>query len=436
MKKLAKWKFIIPIVLAIILIYIFVSFLTASFSMVYVESAQYQTVSKTLESDAYILRRESYITNDNGGVLYYNTKDFEEVAKNGVLATIYESESDAINATKLSNLDSEIANLKKLNSMTKVNGVSIESINKTMDNQLTAFIEDTRNNNFTDSAKAAKNLLYTLNEKQITTGVVSNFNEKLADLQSQRDTISASTKASTGQILSPLAGMYVSRTDGYESVYDVSKISKLTYNKLNELKQAKPQKVPGNAIGKIVTELNWYICCPMPAKDAKEFSDVDGLLKINIPYASADTLTASVVAVNNDKASGNAVVILECKNMNSTLAQIRQEKVEISVRDYSGIKIAKSAIHKDKVTKNIENADGTTSTKEKTVEGVYILYGNELRFTEISKLYETADYAICTTDDEDKKLFSSSTIKLYDKIVTEGTDLYAGKIVKQSTEVE
>ena len=141
MKKLAKWKFIIPIVLAIILIYIFVSFLTASFSMVYVESAQYQTVSKTLESDAYILRRESYITNDNGGVLYYNTKDFEEVAKNGVLATIYESESDAINATKLSNLDSEIANLKKLNSMTKVNGVSIESINKTMDNQLTAFLD-------------------------------------------------------------------------------------------------------------------------------------------------------------------------------------------------------------------------------------------------------------------------------------------------------
>ena len=83
-----------------------------------------------------------------------------------------------------------------------------------------------------------------------------------------------------------------------------------------------------------------------------------------------------------------------------------------------------------------ENADGTTSTLEKTVDGVYILYGNELKFKEIVKLYETKDYVICDTNQDNEDLFSGSTIKLYDKIVTEGTDLYAGKIVKQSTEVE
>ena len=43
---------------------------------------------------------------------------------------------------------------------------------------------------------------------------------------------------------------------------------------------------------------------------------------------------------------------------------------------------------------------------------------------------------ICDTNQDNEDLFSGTTIKLYDKIVTEGTDLYAGKIVKQSTEVE
>jgi hypothetical protein len=130
------------------------------------------------------------------------------------------------------------------------------------------------------------------------------------------------------------------------------------------------------------------------------------------------------------------VVVLECENMNDTLSKIRNQKVDISVRTYSGIKIDKKSIHKDKVTTTKENADGTTSTLEKTVNGVYILYGNELKFREIIKLYETDSYVICDTNQDNEDLFSGTTIKLYDKIVTEGTDLYAGKIVKQSTEVE
>ncbi len=436
MSKFSKWKYIIPIVIAVILIYIFVSLITTSFSMVYVEPAQYETVTKTLDSDAYILRDETYITNDSGGVLYYNIKDSDKVAKNGVIATVYESENDAINVSKMSNLDKEIENLNKLNSMSQVTGVSIESINKTLDEQLAAFIDDARNNSFTNSAKDLNNLLYSLNEKQITTGKVTDFSSRLSELQAEKDIISSSAKKATAKLLSPVAGVYVSQTDGYETAYDCSKIKKLTYQKLTDLKESKPQKVDDNVIGKIISDVNWYICCPMTAKEAEEFKDITDLVSVDIPYASADTLSARVIAVNNDKKTGNAVVILECENMDGTLAQIRQEKVKISVKSYSGIKIDKSAVHKDKVTKSVENSDGTTSTQEKTVEGVYILYGNEIRFKEIVKLYETDEFVICINDDDNENLFSGNTIKLYDKIVTEGTDLYAGKIVKQSTEIE
>lgn len=123
----SKLKYIIPLLIAVVLIYVFVSMLTASFSMVYVEPAQYETVSKTLKSEAYIFRDESYITNDNGGVLYYNINDCSTVALGGIIASVYETETDAINVTQIYSLNEEIENLTKLNAMSQVTGTSLES---------------------------------------------------------------------------------------------------------------------------------------------------------------------------------------------------------------------------------------------------------------------------------------------------------------------
>lgn len=431
-----KLKYIIPILIAVVLIYIFVSMLTSSFSMVYVEPAQYETVSKILTSEAYIFRDESYITNDDGGVLYYNISDCSSVASNGTIASVYESETDAINVTQLNTLNTQIDNLTKLNSMSQVTDTSLESINKSLNNQLTEFIIDIQNNDFSESDTAMESFLYSLNAQQITTGEATDFNARLIELQTERDALLQTTKPAVAEITSPKAGVFTSQTDGCELLYEYSKVPNITYSEFSKIKDTEPQTVPSNVIGKIISDVNWYICCPMKIEEAEEFKEIYGMVDIDIPYASAETLSARVVSVNDDSKTGSSVVVLECENMNDTLSKIRCQTVEISVRTYSGIKIDKTAIHKDKVTTTKENADGTTSTQEKTVDGVYILYGNELKFKEIVKLYETDTYVICDTDQENEELFSGSTIKLYDKIVTEGTDLYAGKIVKQSTEVE
>ncbi|MEE0264700.1 MAG: HlyD family efflux transporter periplasmic adaptor subunit, partial [Acutalibacteraceae bacterium] len=388
------------------------------------------------KSEAYIFRQESYITNDNGGVLHYNVNDCSSVALNGIIANVYETETDAINITEIDDLNKEIEHLNKLNAMTRVTGTSLEAINSSLNSQLTGFISDVQNNDLTNAKSTMNYLLYSLNAKQVTTGKSIDFDTRLTELQTQRESLLQTTKPAIAQISSPMAGVFTSQTDGCELLYDYKKVPEITYSELAKVKDTPPEPVPMNVIGKVISDVNWYICCPMTSKEAEEFKEIYDMVDINIPYASADTLTARVVAVNDDAKTGSAVVVLECKNMNNTLAKIRSEEVDISVREYSGIKVDKSAVHKDKITATKENADGTTNTVEKVVEGVYILYGNELKFKEIIKLYETDEYVICDTEPDEEKLFSGSTIKLYDKIVTEGTDLYAGKIVKQSTEIE
>ncbi|MEF2920498.1 MAG: HlyD family efflux transporter periplasmic adaptor subunit [Acutalibacteraceae bacterium] len=436
MKSTKKWTYIIPIVVAVMLIYFAVSMLTASFSMVYVEAAQYATVTKKTSSDAYILRNESYITNDKSGVIYYNIEDGEKVAAGGVIATIYESETDVINITKVKNLEKEIGNLKKLNAMSQVLGVSLESINKSLSDNLTDFIIDVSNNNFTSATNDMDNLLYSLNEKQITTGVVTDFNKRLSKLEQEKVQLQQGISPAVGQVISPVAGVFTTQLDGKEFLYDYNNGVKITYANVKNAIGAEASEIPSNAVGKIISDVNWYICCPMTKKEANEFKEISGLIDIEIPFVSADLLSARVKAVNDDPKGENSVVVLECENMNDTLAKIRSEKVEIAVRSYSGIKVPVSAIHKDKAKITTENSDGTVNTKEKEVDGVYILYGNEIKFREIVKLYQQGNYVICDTDVNNEKLYSDTTIELYDKIVTEGTNLYAGKIVKQSTEIE
>ena len=178
--------------------------LTTSFSMVHVEAAQYETVSKVLKSEAYIFRQESYITNDNGGVLHYNVNDCSSVAANGVIANVYETETDAINITKIEDLNNEIDNLKKLSAMTKVTGTSLEAINNSLNNQLTDFIVDVKNNDLTDAKTTMDDLLYSLNAKQVTTGKSIDFNARLNELQLQLDSLLQTTKPA----IAPLNGWF------------------------------------------------------------------------------------------------------------------------------------------------------------------------------------------------------------------------------------
>ena len=356
---------IIPVIIAVLLIYFFVSMIAPSFSMVYVEPAREETVSKTLSTRAYIIRKESYVVNDTGGVLYYNVDDASAVEKGGVIAGIYENETDAINFNKINKLNTRIEDLKRLNSMSEVIGASLESINKSLNNSIHSFIADVDSNQFGVAEKSVDDFLYSINEKQIITGKIQNFNSKIAELENEKIILQQSIKPSIGQITADRAGIFTSHTDGFEESYDYAQAQHISYQELINLQSAEKSEPPKNVIGKIISDVNWRICCPVSAEEAKEFDEISGTVSIGIPYASTELFNAEVLSVNREGSTGNAVVVLECKSMDKTLAKIRNEQINISVREYSGIKIEKSSIHRDKVTRTIENQDGTSKTEER-----------------------------------------------------------------------
>lgn len=88
------------------------------------------------------------------------------------------------------------------------------------------------------------------------------------------------------------------------------------------------------------------------------------------------------------------------------------------------------AIHDDYVEKTTYDDKGNEHKESKKVQGVYVLYGSEVQFKEISIVYAGNDYVLCDSSPTDGTLFSGETISLYDQIITEGDDLYDGKVIK------
>ena len=96
---------------------------------------------------------------------------------------------------------------------------------------------------------------------------------------------------------------------------------------------------------------------------------------------------------------------------------------------YTGLRVSKRAIHDDFVTKTSYDDNDNPHNEEKKVQGVYVLYGSEVQFKQISVIYANDDYVICDPSPDPDKLFNGETISLYDKVIVKGDDLYDGKVI-------
>ena len=146
--------------------------------------------------------------------------------------------------------------------------------------------------------------------------------------------------------------------------------------------------------------------------------------------AFSEPVLASIYKIEQVKDSDKALLILECNYMSKELSEARNEPIEIGMGTYTGLRVSKKAIHDDYTEKITYDDNNNKKTETKKVQGVYVLYGSEVQFKEISIVYSGKDYVLCDPTPEDGVLFSDDTISLYDQVILEGDDLYDGKVIK------
>ena len=156
---------------------------------------------------------------------------------------------------------------------------------------------------------------------------------------------------------------------------------------------------------KQVESFKWYIVCSVDTDDTVNLS-YNKQIYVNFPYQGIEKLPVTLYKIG-DRTGDKTLLIMSCDLMNENLSDLRIEEMQIITEEYEGYKIPNSAI------RTVEG-----------VKGVYVVRGNLLGFRKIHIVHSTDSYTLVDNPDGD-----SDYIKLYDKVVTKGVELYDNKLV-------
>jgi hypothetical protein len=367
--------------------------------------AESSTVRDFISADAFVVHDETLIQASTGsGVIDYTRADGESVAVGGVVANVYATVQVAENHNKLQGINDRIARLKQAGTYDGTTQVDLSALDEEIDGKFLSLADAASSSGLDKLDDTEPNLIDLLNKKQLATGEVNNFDAEIASLQQQASVLSPKSVSGVINIVSPVSGCFVSTIDGFEGMYDISKILDIKTSDIQRLMAAKTE-VKSGTIGKVISEYQWYVTCVLSSDDALKLK-VGNQISVQFLLSSESEVPVTVMAIN--KSGDSCAVVLQCDYMTGKLAVMRRQSIQIVTRDITGIKIANDYIH-------IVNGQ----------KGVFVLEGNTVGFRNIVLVYSGNGYTMSGIDSSDSK-----RLQVYDSVIENGDDLYDGKVIK------
>lgn len=394
----------IILVLSLLASYIIYQAVIASKSEMETQFALYETVYKTIDTTAFVVRDEMFIKNNTNGTRVSFAGNGARVARGDTVSIVFESPDDAASYLKISELEESIAHYTELSGQANFQTMNINSLSSKIDDELVDFLEARDRRDYKDAIDSARVFRDSVTGKQIAIGSSLDFSKQLATLQNELDTLKQAEYKYT-EIKSESAGYYIHGSDGYENVLKHSDIDNITVKDVENALNSKPGDIASDVVGRVVSSFKWYLVCAVDTAETVNLS-YNRDIYINIPYQGVERLPVTLYKIG-ERTGDKTMLILSCDLMNDAISDIRIENIEIITEEYRGYKIQNSSI--------------------RTVEGekgVYVVRGNLLGFRKIRVLYSTDSYSIVDNPNGD-----SDYIKLYDKVVTKGVELYDNKLL-------
>ncbi|MBO4433283.1 MAG: hypothetical protein J5852_07125 [Clostridia bacterium] len=367
------------------------------------ETAEYFEVVSGVSAQGVIIRSEKIITNDTSGALHYITTDGTRAAKGGKIAEIYSDSSISGKISRMHTIESELDSISQIEEYNNVMAPDMDIVGGKVNDSLNALIRAGATGNYETTPELFEQFIMNVNRRQVLTGEITDFTAKKEALSKELKELESSIPAATGKVVAETSGYFVSSVDGYEQVLTTKDLSLITPEFLEKVK---PEAQPENAIGKIVSDYEWYIAAEMGINDSLKYKEGD-TLTIKTAVKSAPELSVTVNCINMAKDNNSAVVVFSCQQMNGDLAKMRRGPITVVDKVYRGLKLSK---------KDLRVVDGVT--------GVYTVSGMRLKFVPVNVLYSTEDFIIC-----EQQISEKTVLRLYDEVVVKGKGLYDGKVI-------
>ena len=384
--------------------YIIYHLVNSSNTEIKTEFALKETVYKTIDAKCFVVRDEEFIKNDAIGTSVSFVNDGDRVARGDTVSVVFDSSEDAAAYLKAQELKKSIEHYEELSGQANFQPLNINSLTKKINNELTDYLDAVDTRDFSKAIFSVELFRDSVTGKQIATGKALDLEDKLTGLNEELNSLNSNGLEFT-EIKTENAGYFISGSDGYESTLKFEDVDDLTVKDVKKAIKSKPQKIDSDIVGRTVSSFKWYIVCVLNSDEMVDITN-DKNIYLNFPESGIEKLSVKVHKIG-DRSDKETVVVFSCDEMNESLSDFRIEKIEIITDEYSGFKISNSSIR---------TLDG--------VQGVYIVRGNLMGFRKIKIIHTTDDYSIVENPEN-----SSGYIKLYDKVVTEGVELYDNKLV-------
>lgn len=398
-------KYIIGTVFGIAVIIYFVAFVIKMNSNPYkTETAIQRNIQNTIETKGFVVRDESYLTaSDPNGTIVSIAEDGKRVGSGETVAISFKTADSAAVYVRINELNSEIDYYNKLKNKVGAGTNSPSSYNNMVNSACLNYISSSKSEIDGEFEDALSDLRDAITTKQLAVGTVISVDEKLASLEAELINLQAKASGYTS-IASPNPGYYIGSVDGYENTVKYSDVLNTNVSSINELISSAASEPPENVMGKLVDSFNWYILCNVPY-DVSGSIEVGKTVKVKVPTVSAETFECTVEK-KGDKEGDSIPVILKCGLMNRDVAKLRIADIQIITDEYIGFRISNNAIR-----------------EVDSQKGVYVLRGDTVQFKKVNIMYSSEEYSIIENTDD------SSFIRQYDTVITEGVDLYDGKVI-------
>ncbi len=376
------------------------------------EYATLVTDSDVVPLDAYIMRSESVIfaaSATSGHSVGYVFSDGTKVHGGQVVANIYTGDGSSDEA--IVDLDRRIDLLESSNLTDGMTSSDTYVIDSKIQNYYYLIHQSTLLGNYSNLTKRRDELLTLINKRRILTGVTTGYSDRIESLTAERALLSAGQDTIAESVEAPYAGYFYSTTDGYESTFSASKVESLTLAEFDKMLSSQPTRYSDRAVGKMVSDFNWYIVCET-TRDSLRYFTKGYSYYVNFPYNDDISIKMTLSNVVSEVGSDRVLLVLETERIPEDFSFRRMQPVELVRSSYTGYRVPISAARL---------VDGK--------QGVYIMIGNTIEFREIDILLEMDGYYIVAEQDPVNDPDYASKLGLYDQIVVSGKNLYDGKLI-------
>lgn len=404
----SRWTSVIILVLSLFVLIFFVGqVFFAGGEKVVTETAFTYSMTEDVPFEGVFLRNETVVYSSGGGVLDYEHSDGSKVGKSSVIARRYRSEADIERRREIEKINEQIAVLTDAQRLAGTDNNQLETISSQINERHSLILESLIDGNYAAAQDQETAILGVLSKREISRGDVASYEAKISSLRSRVSELEAMLSGDVEDIYAGGAGYFVSGVDGYEGRLSFDDADSITADRIDEILDKPKLSTDSAAVGKLIADYRWRVAAVIDSELL--FGCYEGG-EVTLRVRSDPTpIKAEIVSITDTgRVDGTAVYVFECATLTSSVASGRTAQFKYIVNSYGGLRVSRSAIRYN----------------DQQERGVFIVQGGKLVFRKIDVEYWGEDYIICAQVPDDGYL------KLYDKIVTEGKDLYEGKVVE------